>query len=333
MGLPDGTRGVCHGVLAYTIWGLCPLYWTKLADVPAIQLIGHRIVWSLPCLVAVLAATNQLGALVVDGRTLGLYVISSALLGASYFICVWAVNAGFIVDLSLGMYINPLVSVLLGVVFCRETLTRYQWVAIGLATAGMLVMAVDYGKFPWIALSIALDFGLYGLVAKKAPLTALQGVTIEFSILALPLTAYLVAVDFHGTGAFGHTGLSRDVLMIGLGLLTVVPQVLFCASAQMIPLSVLGILQFVGPTISVLLGIFVYHESFGSVKAVSFCLVWLGLVLFTVQSYRHAQGTLPTADGVVVVALSMRESAVTSYANAVDADETCFSKVSTASAV
>ncbi|KAH9109725.1 hypothetical protein AeMF1_015237 [Aphanomyces euteiches] len=288
----DLTRGVCNGVTAYAIWGLSPLYWKTLADVPAMQLLGHRIVWSLPLLLVVLCVKGELDALlhaVQAWRTMVVYVASAVLLGVSYLLCLWSVNEGFIVDLSLGMYINPLVSVLLGVIFCKEVLTKWQWVAIVLAAAGMLVMAIDYGKFPWIALSIALDYGLYGLVAKKAPLSPLQGVTIEFTLLTMPLVAYLLVMEHQGRGAFGHSGPTQDLLMVGLGLLTVVPQVLFAASAQSIPLSVLGIVQFLGPTISVLLGVFVYHESFGLVKGVAFGLVWVALILFTMQSYQHVK--------------------------------------------
>ncbi|RHZ43025.1 hypothetical protein DYB26_012598 [Aphanomyces astaci] len=317
--MTDQTRGVMNGAVAYVIWGLCPVYWKLLATVPAIQLIAHRIGWSVPLLVLMLALRGELhvvAAAVQNRRTMATYALSASLLGVSYFVCVWAVNAGFIVDVSLGMYINPLVSVLLGVFFCKETLNTVQWLAMVLAAAGMLAMAIDYGKFPWIAFTIALDFGLYGLVQKKAPLGALPGVTIEFVLLSVPLVVYLLVVDQQGDGAFGHTGAAQDWLMAGLGATTVVPQVMFAASAQSIPLSILGILQFLGPTISVLLGVLVYDEAFGTVKALSFGLVWLGLILFTTQSVRSPKVEQPISLELVVVS-SVRLSAA-EYIAAVD---------------
>ncbi|RHY37998.1 hypothetical protein DYB25_008803 [Aphanomyces astaci] len=255
------------GVLAYIIFGLYPLYWKLLADVPSMQVLAHRIVWSIPLVVVVIAVTGQSAALLEGARHwrhLGIYTVSGLLMGTNLFVSVWAVNAGFIVEMSLGYFINPVVSVLLGVIFLHEKLRLFQWLSVALAVIGVGVVTFGYGKFPYIAFTIAFAFGFYGLVQKKAPLSPVQGVTIEMSILAIPSLIYLFVCEAQGDGAFGRSRAALNWLMVGCGAMTVVPQLLFCSAVQSIPLSFFGILQFIGPTMNIIIGVWVYGEDFSS---------------------------------------------------------------------
>jgi chloramphenicol-sensitive protein RarD len=197
------------------------------------------------------------------------------------------VNAGFIVETSLGYYINPLISVLLGVVFLRERLRPLQWLPVALAAAGVVYLTVNYGQLPWIALTLAFSFGTYGLVKKTAPLNSVNGLTLETGILFLPAALFLLVTEINGEGAFLHTGLQSDLLMIGAGLATTVPLLLFSAAAQRIPLSMVGILQYIAPTIQLLLGVLVYGEPFDQTQWVGFGLVWTALAVYSFEGFYH----------------------------------------------
>lgn len=276
-------RGLFYGITAYVIWGISPIYWKSLRTVPAVQLIGHRIIWSFIFLLAVLGATGQLGRLrplLHSRRTLLIYSAAAGLLALNWLTYVWAVNAGFIVESSLGYFINPLLSVLLGMVVLKERLRPWQWVAVGLAAVGVGYLTVSYGRLPWIALTLAGTFSVYGLVTKMAPLDALDGLTLETGVLFLPALGFLLWVDGQGSGAFLRTGLANDLLMMGAGAFTAVPLLFFGASARRIPLSVVGILQYLAPTLQFLVGVLVYREPFGLVQFVGYACVWLALIIF-----------------------------------------------------
>jgi chloramphenicol-sensitive protein RarD len=224
------------------------------------------------------------------------YLAAAVLLSVNWFVYVWSVNAGFIVETSLGYFINPLVSVLLGVVFLRERLRRWQWVAVALATAGVLYLAWSYGAPPWIALTLAFTFGTYGLVKKVAPLGSLNGLTLETGMLALPAVLYLIYEDIMGRGAFLRGGPLSDGLMAGAGLVTMVPLLMFVSAARRIPLSLLGILQYMAPTLQLLIGVMVYGEAFTRTKAVGFGVVWASLVIFGIDGLiaaRRRHGARP----------------------------------------
>lgn len=276
-------RGVLYGVAAYVIWGLSPVYWKSLHAVPAIQLVGHRIVWSFLFLVAVLGITGQVGrlrSLIRNRRVVAVYTAAACLLASNWLIYVWAVNAGFVVESSLGYFINPLISVLLGMVVLKERLRPWQWAAVGLATVGVAYLTVSYGRLPWIALTLAGTFSIYGLVTKMAPLDALDGLTLETGALFIPALGFLVWADGQGGGAFLRTGIKNDVLLAGAGAFTAVPLLLFGASARRIPLSVVGILQYLAPTLQFLLGVLVYREPFGLTQFVGYACVWIALLVF-----------------------------------------------------
>jgi chloramphenicol-sensitive protein RarD len=280
-------RGILNGIAAYALWGFFPIYWKLLHEVPALQLLGHRIGWSFLLLLGVIIITRQWDNFrsKLDARTFGIYLIAALLIGVNWLTYVWAVNAGFIVETSLGYFINPLLSVLMGVLFLRERLRITQWIPIALAAIGVIYLTFVYGRLPWIALLLAFTFGFYGLVKKLAPLGSLYGLTFETGILFLPALVYLGIVQANNTAAFLHSNLTLDLLMIGAGLVTTVPLLMFASAAKQIPLSMIGILQYLAPSIQFLLGIFVYKEVFDNSRLIGFGLVWLALIIFWAENY------------------------------------------------
>jgi chloramphenicol-sensitive protein RarD len=278
------------------IWGLFPLYWKQLEGNPALQLIGHRIAWSFILLTVVVMATRQARALwtALSFRTLRTYFVAAVLISANWYTYVWAVTHGLVVEASLGYYINPLLSVLLGVIILKEGLRPSQWLPLGLAALGVLYLTVTYRSLPWVSLVLAMTFGLYGLVKKTAPLSSLPGLTLETGLLFLPAVAYLLYCESVGQGVFLHTSVEGSWLMVGGGLITAVPLLLFAGAASRVPLSTLGILQYVNPSMQFLLGVLVFHEPFTHVRLIGFIVVWAGLVLFWVEGLyarRSAGGT------------------------------------------
>lgn len=280
-------KGILNGVIAYALWGFFPVYWKLLHDVPAPQLLGHRIGWSFLLLVAVILITRQWSNFrsAVNARVLRIYFIAAILIGINWLLYVWAVNAGFIVETSLGYFINPLLSVLMGVLFLRERLRVAQWIPVILAAIGVAYLTIVYGRLPWIALSLAFSFGFYGLTKKLAPLGSLYGLTLETGILFLPAVIYLGITQANGTGAFLHSGVTADLLMVGAGVVTTIPLLLFASAAKQIPLSMIGILQYLAPTIQLIIGVFVYKESFDHTRLIGFGIVWLALAVFWMENY------------------------------------------------
>jgi chloramphenicol-sensitive protein RarD len=281
-------KGIWYGIGAYLLWGVFPIYWKWLHTVPAIQLISHRIIWSFLLLVLIILVTRQGRAFrsaASSRRVVLIYLASAILLSLNWLTYVWAVNAGFVVETSLGYFINPLLSVLLGVIFLREKLRAWQWVPIGLAAIGVTYVAFSYGQFPWIALTLAFSFGIYGLVKKTAPLGSLHGLTLETGLLFIPAVVFLVVMEGQGRGAFLHSSPAADLLMVGAGVVTTIPLLLFASAAQRIPLSTVGILQYITPTMQFLLGVLVYHEPFTHARLIGFSIVWLALIIFWVEGY------------------------------------------------
>jgi chloramphenicol-sensitive protein RarD len=281
-------RGFWLGAAAYSIWGLFPIYWKLVAAVPASQVLAHRIVWSCVALGAILAwpSRARLPRGTVTPRVVLLYLAAAILIGVNWFLYVWAVGHDFVVETSLGYYITPLVNVLLGVAILRERLRPATWAAVALATCGVAVLTWAYGTPPRIALGLAASFGTYGLVKKTAPLPPLEGLALETALLALPALAYLVAAERAGSGAFLHGPAATDAFLIGGGLVTIVPLLLFASAVRMVPLSTMGLLQFISPTIQLVLALGLYHEPFGGFRLVGFVAVWLALVIFAAQQVR-----------------------------------------------
>lgn len=280
-------RGVLEGVAAYGLWGLLPIYWKLLDHVPSIEILSHRIIWSLFFCLALLAMRKRwewLLPLLRDPRGLLACVGTTILLSFNWWLYIWAVNSGHVLETSLGYFINPLVSVALGVLVLHEGLRGVQWLAVGLATSGVVVLAVVFGRPPWIALALASTFGLYGLLKKKASLPALEGLTVESAFVALPALGFLC---WQGGGeSHFAVGLRETLLLVGAGAATATPLLCFSAAAQRIPLTLLGILQYISPSIQFVLGVFVFDEYFDGMRLMGFAIIWLGLAVFAADAMR-----------------------------------------------
>jgi chloramphenicol-sensitive protein RarD len=286
-------KGYWYALGAYVTWGLFPIYWKWLQHISALQLIGHRVVWSCVMLFAIIVLSRQwreFRSSILNRRVLAMYALAGVLIAVNWTIYVWAVNSNFIVETSLGYFINPLVSVLLGVVVLGERLRLGQWLAIALAAAGVLYLTLAYGSLPWISLALACTFGIYGLVKKMAPLGAVHGLALETGILLLPALAFLSYESQSGRGAFFHSGTTVDLLMIGAGPVTTIPLLLFAAAARRIPLSMVGLFQYIAPTIQFLIGVFLYHEPFTRSRFIGFSMVWLGLLLSALEAGTQGRG-------------------------------------------
>jgi len=279
-------RGTCYAIGAYALWGLLPIYWKWLRYVPATQVLCHRILWSFITLFVIILISRQWRTFregIANLRVLRAYAVAAVLISINWLTYIWAVNAGFIVETSLGYFINPLLNVLLGVVFFRERLRPWQWAAIALATTGVVYLTFAYGSLPWIALTLAFTFGAYGLVKKTAPLGSLHGLTLETSVLLVPAITFLVYSDRAGNGALFNSGAMSDALLMGAGIITAVPLLLFSSAARRIPLSLIGILQYIAPTLQFLLGVLVYKEPFTATKFMGFGIVWAALIIYGVE--------------------------------------------------
>ena len=280
-------KGIWYAIGAYTAWGLFPAYWKQIQQVPALQIVGHRILWSFILLMAIIVVARQwrtFCSAALTRRVARTYLAAALLLSLNWLTYIWGVNAGLIVETSLGYFINPLLSVLMGVLFFRERLRPWQWVPLGLAAAGVLYLTFAYGSPPWIALTLAFSFGIYGIVKKTTALGSFYGLTLETGILLLPATLYLLYVEKAGQGAFLHTGTILDILLVGSGLVTAIPLLMFASAARRIPLSLLGILQYIAPTLQFLLGVLVYREPFTHAQLIGYGLVWMALIIFGLES-------------------------------------------------
>lgn len=280
----EAGRGVLFVFGAFLIWGLFPLYWKPLHDVPALQILCHRIAWSALFVAALLLVRRQWGWLaefVRSPRKLGIFALSSALLSTNWLIYIWAVNADRVLDASLGYFINPLINVLLGRLFLGERLAPVQKAAVGLAALGVLWLTILAGTPPWVALGLGLSFGCYGLLRKQAPLASLPGLALEtFLMLPLALGA-LLWFDLQGQGAFGHIDGLHDALLAGAGVVTAIPLLLFAAGARRLKLATVGVIQYTSPIMQLLLGAWLFHEPFGSGRLVGFGFIWAGLALYS----------------------------------------------------
>jgi chloramphenicol-sensitive protein RarD len=292
------TSGLWHGVGAYVLWGVLPIYWKLLADVPPVQIVAHRVLWSFAVLLLLVAATRRWNGLrsAMTRPVAAIYTAAAALIAINWLIYIWAVISGYLLEASLGYFITPLVNVLLGVAVLRERLRPLQWVSVALAAAGVLQLTYVYGALPWIALVLAVTFGLYGLVKKRAPLGSIDGMTLETGVVVPAAAVYLVATEAAGTGMFAQAPALTQAVLIGGGPVTLLPLVLFASAAQRVSLSALGILQYIAPTMQFLLGALVFDEPFASVQLIGYALVWVGLVVFTVEGFLTRRTMIPVLD-------------------------------------
>jgi chloramphenicol-sensitive protein RarD len=284
--------GIVYASLAFVMWGLFPLYFRQIASVPPLEVVLHRSVWSLCFVLGVLAVLRRWGwmrELAAQPRRLGLFAISALLLSGNWLIYVFAVQSGHVIDASLGYFINPIVNVLLGVLVLHERLRRVQWAAVGLALLGVLWLTATAGRLPWIALVLAVSFGLYGLMRKTASLGALEGLALETMWLAplvLPLLAWWT---LRGSGAMARGDLALDAWLVIGGPLTALPLLLFAAGARRLPLTTLGLLQYLSPTIQLGLGVWVFAEPFDRTRLVGFAFIWSALALYSLDGWRRAR--------------------------------------------
>jgi chloramphenicol-sensitive protein RarD len=291
-------RGLLYGVLAYGLWGVVAVFWKAIGDVAPLEVLAHRTVWGLAVFAALVAITGRgpaLAAAARDRRVLGAMAVSAVMLAINWGTFVGAVVAGHLLDVSLGYFINPLMSVALGTLVLRERLRRLQWVAIALATTGVALVAWSGGRPPWIALVLAATFAVYGLVRKVARVDSLLGSTIETAWLAPVGAAYLAYLASTGAGALGHAAPATQLLLVATGVVTAVPLLLFTSAARRLPLSTVGFLQYLAPTGQFLLAVLAYDEPFAHDKIVAFACIWLGLAVFSVDVWRASRPT-PVAD-------------------------------------
>ncbi|MCA2186164.1 EamA family transporter RarD [Nonomuraea cavernae] len=295
--MPDLRRGVLFGIAAYTMWGLFPLYWPLLKPSGAVEILAHRITWSLITVIAVLAVLRHWSwfrTMIRQPKKLGLLALAAAIVTANWGVYIYAVNSGHVVETALGYFINPLVSVLFGVVLLRERLRPLQWTAVGFGALAVVVLTVDYGRLPWIALTLAVSFGVYGLVKKHANVGAAESLTVETLVLLAPALGYLIYLESAGQATFGHLGAGHALLLVGAGVITAVPLLCFTASAIRVPLSTLGLLQYIAPVLQFLCGVLVVKETMPASRWVGFSIVWLALAIFTYDSIRTARATART---------------------------------------
>ncbi len=282
------SAGMIAAIAAYVLWGLLPVYWKLLEAVPAPEILCHRMVWSLVFtffLVISLGKWRGFLARFKDRKTVLRVTLSGTLLAVNWLIYIWAVNNGHIIETSLGYYINPLVAVVLAVVVLGEKLRLGQCVALLSAVAGVIYLTVSYGQFPWIALSLAFSFAIYGLLHKTTSIPALEGLGMETVPLFLVAFGYLIYLDQNVGSSFIHDGLSVSLLLVLTGAATSIPLLLFGFAAKNIPFSTLGLLQYIAPTIGVLLGVFVYGEDFSQERMFGFSLVWFGLAIYLCEGW------------------------------------------------
>jgi chloramphenicol-sensitive protein RarD len=288
--------GILYAASAYVLWGLFPLYFSHLSTVPATEVLVHRVVWSLVFVIAVLAWRRQWTWLVPtlrQPRVIGAFVASALLLSCNWLTYIWSVNHGHVVDASLGYFITPLVNVLLGYTVLRERPRRLQWAALSLAMAGVVWLTVAAGQLPWIALVLAASFGGYGLLRKIAPLGALEGLSLETMLLALPALVALALWWGRGPASFPSPDLATNLWLIGVGPLTAVPLLLFAAGARRISMTTLGLLQYIGPSIQFALGVWLFNEPFGGQRLIGFGLIWAALLVYSADGWRVSRSAAP----------------------------------------
>lgn len=296
--MPDSRRGLLLGVAAYALWGAFPLYWPLLEPAGAVEILAHRITWSLVTMGVVLLLVRrgrQFAVLLGDRRKVLLLSLAAVVISVNWGTYIWGVNHERVVEASLGYYINPLVTVLMGVVILRERLRPLQWTAMAVAFLAVVVLTLEYGALPWVALTLAFSFGTYGLAKKSAGVEAIESLTFETLLLAPFAVAWLVWLAASGHAHFGSSGTGHALLLAGTGIVTAVPLLCFGAAAIRVPMVTLGLLQYLAPTIQFVIGITVSGEHMSPLRWAGFGLVWLALVVFTWEALRHRRAQLRLA--------------------------------------
>lgn len=279
-------NGVFYAFAAYTAWGLLPVYWKALQSVPSREILAYRILWSFVFVASLLLFKKQWGSAKVvlrDKSKLYGLILSSLLITSNWYIYIWAVNNNQVVEASLGYYINPLLTVLLGVLVLRECMDKWQIVSLALAAAGVVILTLEYGKIPWISLSLATTFALYGLAKRLVRVDSLLGLALETAVVVPVALIYLSSVQASGAGVIGNSGSLTLLLLLGTGIVTAIPLLWFAQAAKMVPFATIGFIQYVSPSLSLILGVFLYHEEFTTAHALSFGVIWIALAVYSVS--------------------------------------------------
>ncbi|PZG55782.1 EamA family transporter RarD [Spongiactinospora gelatinilytica] len=299
--MPDEQRGVLYGATAYALWGVFPLYWPLLEPASSLEMLAHRMAWSLIAVVGILAARRHwswVRPLLRQPGRLGLLALAAVLITFNWGTYIYAVTTGHVVESALGYFINPLVSVMFGVVLLHERLRPAQWAAVGLGTVAVLVLTLDYGRLPWIALVLSVSFGTYGLVKKMANVGAAESLTVESLLLFFPALGYLLFLQGQGAGTFVGHGWGHTWLLATSGMVTVVPLLLFTAAAIRVPLTVIGLLQYIAPVLQFLTGVLIVRETMPAERWAGFAIVWVALGVFTWDALRQARRSRIAAQAV-----------------------------------
>ncbi|MGG2014754.1 EamA family transporter RarD [Bacillus sp. S10(2024)] len=293
-------KGMIYATSAYMMWGILPLYWKLIDDVPADEILAHRIVWAFVFMLFVLLIskrfgqfTNEFIQLFKRPKLFMSLTIASILISVNWFVYIWAVNHNHVIEASLGYYINPLVSILLGTLVLKEKLNFWQYIAVGLAAFGVAILTVRYGSIPWIAISLACTFGLYGLSKKLLDYDSMIGLTMETMLVTPIALVYLGILGAEGMRSFGAVSLTSTLLLVGAGIVTALPLLYFAKGTKLIPLSMVGFLQYIAPTISLVLGVFVFHEHFTTAHMTAFFFIWIALFIFSIAKTKFMLNKQP----------------------------------------
>jgi chloramphenicol-sensitive protein RarD len=291
-------RGIWYAVGAYTLWGVFPIYIKLLQAVPPVEILSHRVIWSLVFVIGLLAIQRRwswLRTVAANPALLGRFVATATVVTMNWGVYIWSINSDRVVDASLGYFINPLVNVLLGALVLRERMRPMQWASVSIAALGVAWLTVQAGTLPWIGLVLAVSFATYGLLRKTASLGAVEGLTLETAILFPLAFGYLLWLGANGQNSFVETSTGMRTLLVLAGPVTAVPLLLFAAGARRIPFSLLGLLQYIGPSIQLVLGVWLYHEPFAPAKAAGYALIWAALALYTAESLWQTFRRVPVA--------------------------------------
>lgn len=294
-GVQGDRSGLVMGTSAYLLWGLFPLYWPLLAPATAVEALAHRFVWSLAFVAVALTVTRRWArfrAIWADRRRVTLLAVAGAVIAVNWGTFIWGVTSGHVIETSLGYFINPLVTVMLGIFVLGESLRPWHWVAVATGAVAVTILALDYGRLPWIALILAGSFATYGFLKKRAGLGSLESLGAETLLMTPFALTLLLGLEVAGTGNFGHAGVANALLLAGTGVVTAIPLLLFGGAATRLSLTTLGLLQYLGPGLQFVFGLTVFHESMTGPRWIGFLLVWLALAIFTVDGVRHRRRIL-----------------------------------------
>jgi len=286
--------GLIYAFSAYTFWGIIPLFWKQLDHVDSVEIVMHRMVWSCVLVTLLIVISRQWASfkrLLVQPKLVLRLLLASSLVSINWAVFIWAVNHGHLVQTSLGYFMNPLISVALGVVLFSETLRRAQWLALAIAATGVVYMFATHGSFPWISFILAISFSLYSAVKKSISVPATHGMAIETMCFFLPALCYLIYIESRGQGQF-FVGESNYWMLILGGLFTLIPLLLFASAAKRISMTALGMMQYIGPTLQLLCGVILYGEAFGSEKMIGFSFIWLALIVFSLDQLSNRRRRL-----------------------------------------